>query len=191
MSARDSRPSLGRGIAAALVLALAGAAVLAALAPLVGSSTALRAVVALLGFGYLLYLLGSSGERVGRITVVLLWTVVAAVAWAAALPIVPYVLLHVGLVWLVRSLYFHSGLLAALADLGLTLLGVAFASWAASRSGSAALALWCFFLVQAFHVSIPAALATDRERGGRDAHDPFRRAQQAAESAIRRMSAPR
>ena len=38
------------------------------------------------------------------------------------------------------------------------LLGAAFAVWAAQRSGSAWLALWCFFLVQAFHVLIPATL---------------------------------
>ena len=66
-------------------------------------------------------------------------------------------------VWLVRSLYYYSGLLPALADLGVTALGAAFAVWAAQRSDSAWLALWCFFLVQAFHVLIPASLT---QRGG-------------------------
>ena len=71
---------------------------------------------------------------------------------SSGLPLAGYVLVHLGLVWLVRSLYYYSGLLPALADLGSALLGAAFAVWAAQRSDSAWLALWCFFLVQAFHV---------------------------------------
>ena len=76
----------------------------------------------------------------------------------AALPLAAYVLVHVGLVWLVRSLYYYSGVLPALADLGLSVLGAAFAVWAAQRSGTAWLAFWCFFLAQAFFVLIPAPL---------------------------------
>ncbi len=79
------------------------------------------------------------------------------------MPLAGYVLVHLGLVWLVRSLYYYSGLLPALADLGVTALGAAFAVWAAQRSESAWLVLWCFFLVQAFHVLIPASLT---QRGG-------------------------
>ncbi|HET8698058.1 MAG TPA: hypothetical protein VFO94_11255, partial [Gammaproteobacteria bacterium] len=162
MSARQSqarRPSLGLGISAGFVLSMGGAAVLAALWPLVGYGVALRAVVALLGFAYVLYVLGRSGERVGRVTTVAAWALAAALAWASGIPFVAYVLVHVGLIWLVRSLYFYSGVLPALADLGLSVLGAAFAVWAAHRSGSALLAFWCFFLVQAFHVLLPAAIA--------------------------------
>jgi len=65
------------------------------------------------------------------------------------LPLVAYVLVHVGLAWLVRSLYYYSGVLPALADLGVSVLGTVFAVWAANRSGSAWLAFWSFFLVQA------------------------------------------
>ena len=81
-----------------------------------------------------------------------------AATWLAGVPLVGYVLIHVGLLWLVRSLYFYSGVLPALLDLGLSALGLAFAVWAAGRSGSPLLALWCFFLVQALHVCIPAAI---------------------------------
>jgi len=74
----------------------------------------------------------------------------------------------------------------ALADLGVTLLGAAFAVWAAQRADSAFLAFWCFFLVQAFHVSIPASLT----RGGTTEapDDAFARAHRAAEAAVRRLS---
>jgi len=185
------RPSLGLGIGAGFVLSVCGAAVLTALWPLVGYGAALRAVVALLGLAYVLYVLGKSGERVGRVTTVVAWTVAAALAWASGIPFVGYVLVHVGLIWLVRSLYFYSGVLPALADLGLSVLGAAFAVWAAHRSGSAMLAFWCFFLVQAFHVLLPAAIA---ERGGGPADDTdlkFNRAHTAAEAAIRRLSTGR
>ena len=87
-----------------------------------------------------------------------------------------------------RSLYYYSGLLPALADLGVSVLGAAFAAWAAQRSGSAWLVLWCFFLVQAFHVLIPASL-TQRGRAAPDpADDAFARAHRAAEAAVRRLS---
>jgi hypothetical protein len=192
MSARNSTPSLALGIGVGLVLSIAGAAVLTALAPLVGPRTALRAVIALLGLAYVLYVLGKSGERVGRITTVAVWLAVSAVAWLAGVPLVGYVLIHVGLVWLVRSLYFYSGVLPALADLGLSVLGAAFAVWAASRSGSAMLAFWCFFLTQAFHVLIPAALAEHVAKPPlADSDSRFNRAQHAAEAAIRRLSTSR
>src|SRR4026207_506730 len=78
------------------------------------------------------------------------------------------------------------GLLPALAGLGLTLLGAAFAVWAAQRADSAWLAFWCFFLVQAFHVSIPASLTRGNSHDAPD--DAFARAHRAAEAAMRRLS---
>jgi hypothetical protein len=180
-------PSLGLGLVAALILSACGAALLGALAPWLGLGVALRAVIALLGFAYVLYSIGRSGERVGRITTLACWLVIASGAWLVGLPLVAYVLVHLGAVWLVRSLYYYSGLLPALADLGLTLLGAAFALWAAQRGGGAWLALWCFFLVQAFHVSIPASLA--RKSGPDAPDDAFARAHRAAEAAVRRLSA--
>jgi len=77
--------------------------------------------------------------------------------------------------------------LPALADLGVSLLGAAFAAWAAQRSGSAWLALWCFFLVQAFHTLIPQALA-QRGEVANGTEDAFARAHRTAESAVRRLS---
>jgi len=186
MSAARKMPSLGQGLVVALILSVCGAAVLAALAPWFGSLLALRATIALLGFAYVLHAIGRSGERVGRITTLVCWLVIASGAWLAGLPLVAYVLVHLGAVWLVRSLYYYSGLMPALADLGVTLLGAAFAVWAAQRAGGAWLAFWCFFLVQAFHVSIPASLT---RKSGRDAaDDAFARAHRAAEAAVRRLS---
>jgi hypothetical protein len=186
MSAARKLPSLGAGLVAALILSACGAALLGALAPWVGVGTALRVVIALLGFAYVIHAIGRSGERVGRITTLVCWLVVASAAWLIGLPLVAYALVHLGAVWLVRSLYYYSGLLPALADLGLTLLGAAFAVWAAQHAGSAWLAFWCFFLVQAFHVSIPASLARSGTPDTPD--DAFARAHRVAEAAVRRLS---
>jgi hypothetical protein len=177
------------GLGAAFVLSACGAALLAALSPWLGFATALRAVVALCGFAYAMHVVVTSGERVGRLTVLACWLAIAGGALIVGLPLAGYVLLHVGLVWLVRSLYRYSGLVPALADFGLSLLGAAFAVWAAQRSGSAWLSLWCFFLVQAFHALLPPALTRRDERAGAQSDDRFARAHRAAEAAVRRLSA--
>ena len=54
MSADKRMPSLGSGLVAALILSACGAALLGALAPWLGLGVALRAVIALLGFAYVL-----------------------------------------------------------------------------------------------------------------------------------------
>jgi hypothetical protein len=183
--------SFFHGIVAAILLSVSGAAVLAALTPIVGGSSALRLVIALLGFAYVLYVQSRSGERIGRITTIVVWLLAAAAIWLAGVPLVAYVLIHAGLLWLVRSLYFYSGVLPALLDLGLSALGLAFAVWAASRSGSPLLALWCFFLVQALHVCVPAVIAGNAAAPASDEEQAFNRAHRAAEAAVRRMSATR
>ena len=188
MNAAHRRPSLGAGMAAAIVLSACGAALLAALTPLLGQATALRAVIAMLGLEYVLYAVGRSGERVGRVTTIVGWVAAASAAWLGGLDIGGYVLVHLGCVWLVRSLYYYSGLLPALVDLGVTALGVAFAAWAAFRSESGWLVLWCFFLVQAFHVLIPASLTRRGDALAAATDDAFARAHRAAEAAVRRLS---
>lgn len=194
MSRGSRQPSLFHGVVAALALSLCGAALLGALTPIVGTASAFRIVVALLGLAYLLYLLARSAERTGRIATVVLWSAASAAAWFAAPPLAAYLLLHVGLIWLARSLYHHSSVLSALADLALSVLAVAFAVWAAGRSGSPWLALWCFFLLQAFFVLLPAAIGDDaaRARAGHDEDgEAFERAHRAAQAALRRMVATR
>jgi hypothetical protein len=192
MSARDrvsSRPSIGQSIVVGLVLSVSGAALLALLASFLGAGTALRFVIALLGLAYVLFLMGKSGERVGRVTTLACWLVAALVAWLAGLPLIAYALVHVGLVWLVRSLYYYSGVLPALADLGVSVLGVLFAAWTARYTGSAWLAFWCFFLAQAFFVLIPSSLSGRPGESRSEEDQAFDRAHRAAEAAVRRLSA--
>jgi hypothetical protein len=53
------------------------------------------------------------------------------------------------------------------------------------------LAFWCFFLAQAFHVLIPAALGAGEAKQPAGDDSKFSRAQLAAEAAIRRLSTSR
>jgi len=182
------RPGFFEGVAVAVIASLAAGACFAALTTLFPSGAVLRFIIAGLGLAYLIYLLSRNEERVGRVTTIALWLGVAIALWLLQPPFAAYLSAHLGLIWLVRSLYFHSSLVTALADLGLVALGLAAAVWSATRSHSAALSVWCFFLVQALYVAIPARLAA---RGGTAdeaaPEDRFHHAHRAAEAALRRL----
>ena len=185
-------PSLFRGVFVALALSLVGGATFAGLSHLVDPVTALRLVVALLGGSYGCWLISRSNARIGRVTAVAGWSAAALALVFSPITLPLYLLVHVALIWLIRSLYFHTSVLPALFDLALSGLGIAAAVWAAEQSNSVFLASWCFFLVQSFFVVIPRTL---RDRSTPPAHlpddinQPFQRAQRTAEAALRRISA--
>ena len=124
------QPSFMHGVIVAAVLGFFASAVVATLTPFVGLGTVIRLVIPALGLTYLLYLFSRSRERIGRITTLLLWSVLAAVSWWISPPLPLYLLIHVMAVWLVRSLYFYSGVLPALMDLGLNALSISASIWA-------------------------------------------------------------
>lgn len=182
------RPTLLEGIALALVMSIVGGVVYSALAAYLPAGPALRFLIAAMGLAYAVYLLSRSPARVGRITALAVWVAVAGVLWLAGPSMTLYALVHVGVIWLLRSLYFHSSLLSVLADLGLNGLGLAAALWAALQSGNIFLALWCFFLVQALFVAIPPRVGRKDKETQADAQDGFERAYRAAENAVRNLS---
>lgn len=181
------RPTFFQGVIVAAVLGFFASAVVATLTPFVGLGTVIRLVVPALGLAYLLYLFGRSEERVGRVTTLSLWAALAAVTWWIAPPLTLYLLIHVGAIWLVRSLYFYSGVLPALMDLGISTLSVSATVWAISRSGSVFLATWCFFLVQALFVAIPPAIKSRRARRPATDNDNFARAKRNADKALHQL----
>lgn len=186
------KPTFFHGVVVAAVLAFFASAVIATLTPFVGLGSVIGLVIPTLGLAYLLYLLRSSTERVGRVITLTLWSALAAVTWWVSPPLVFYVLIHVGAVWLVRSLYFYSGILPALMDLGLTTLSVFAAIWALSRSESAFLATWCFFLVQALWVTIPPRIqkkTRPEERRVID-NEGFEQARRQADAALKALINP-
>jgi hypothetical protein len=184
-----NRPGFLHGVIVAAILGFFASAIVATLTPFVGLGAVVRLVIPMLGLAYLLYLLNRTTERLGRVTTLTLWTTMAAVTWWVAPPLPLYLLIHVGAVWLVRSLYFYSGIMPALMDLGLNALSVSAAVWAITRSGSVFLATWCFFLVQALFVAIPPAV---QRRAKPEVttpvdNDGFERARRHADAALRQL----
>lgn len=183
------RPGFFEGVGVALAASIGGGVLFGVLTAVFAGGFVLRVLIAGLGLVYILYLLRRSGERVGRIATIVVWLAAALAIWFAGLTLPLYLAAHVGIVWLVRSLYFRASLLAAGVDLALALLGVAAARWAVLETGHLSLGLWSFFLVQALFVFLPASLrrGSASQDGGTEP-DPFQQAHRVAEAALVRLS---
>lgn len=183
------RPTFFHGVIVAAILAFAASAMIAGLTPFIGVGSVIRLVIPAVSLAYVLYLLRSSTERVGRITTLSLWSALAIATWWIGPPLPFYVLVHVGAVWLVRSLYFYSGIFPALMDLGLSAMSVSAFIWAISRTGSFFLAAWSFFLVQALFVAIPASIARRKiaDKPSVSNNEPFDRARRQADQALQQL----
>jgi hypothetical protein len=185
-----SRPSLTRELVIGFGLSLVGAAFAASLTLALPASGAYRAVIAALGLAYVLHRLSVASDRVGRVVTVIVWCAAAIVTWLVAPPFAVYVAVHAGLIWLVRTFYVHADLRGALADLGLSVLSLVFAVWALRRTESFFFGSWCFFLIQAMHIAIPAWLAKRAPHGGDDLpEDRFGQAHRSAQEALKRLAA--
>jgi len=183
------KPVFIQGVVVAAVLAFAASAMIAALTPFIGVGGIVRVVIPAIALAYILYLLRSSSERLGRITTLSLWSAMAVATWWVGPPVALYMLIHVGAIWLVRSLYFYSGVFPALIDLGLSAMSVSAFIWAISRTGSVFLAAWCFFLVQALFVAIPERIAGRKvaERIPATDNEPFDCARRQADQALQQI----
>ena len=184
------RPSFLEGVGVALVVALVASVAHAALTPLFGSDWVFRLIVAGLGLGYVLYLLYRSQERVGRVTTVMTWLVVSGLSWLFVSSLLLYLVAHLGMIWLVRSLYHQSGALTAIVDLTLNALALMGGVWALLHSGSLFLGVWTFFLVQALFVVMPLRIgvAKSNDPPAQQRPDHFQQAYQNAETALRKLS---
>lgn len=184
------QPTFFEGVAVAVAASLLGSTLYSVLSSVFPAGAVLRLLIAGIGLAYVLYLLSRSRERLGRVTVVAGWTLVTGVIWFIEPPLMLLVLVQLGLIWLIRSLYFYSSVLPALADLGLNGLSLAAAIWATGQTGSVFLSLWCFFLVQALFVAIPGRLSRCNRQipAGPEIEDRFQHAHRAAETAVRKLS---
>jgi hypothetical protein len=184
------QPTFLEGVGIALAISLAGGVLYSAMDAVFPGVPVLRLLIASIGLAYVIYLLTRSPERVGRVTAFAAWLVVAGVLWFTHPPLLLYVSVHLGAIWLIRSLYFYSSALSALADLGLNGLGLAAAIWAVTRTGSVLLGLWCFFLVQALFVVIPKSIQhkPGATEGGHESEDRFQHAYRVAETAVHKLS---
>ena len=184
-------PTLLEGVLVALALSLLAAPIVVLLHSLVGGLLAWKAVVVVMAYTYMCYLLVQRGRMSGRMTLGLLALTVLLAGVALDLRLTSLLLLCVALIWGIRSFAYSRSLVSAVLQGGVCVLGCGAALMVYGRSGSFALAIWGFFLVQAAFVLIPARLtrrpAADlgAEVGG--APYGFRRAHHAAEQALDRL----
>ena len=183
------KPAFFHGVVVAVVLAFVSSAVIGGLTPFVGIGSVIRLVIPAVALAYIFYLLRSSNERVGRISILALWSALTIATWWYSPSLPFYVLVHVGSMWLVRSLYFYTGIFPALMDLGLSAISVTAFTWALARSGSVFLATWSFFLVQALFVVIPSSIPARDEAGKARVMDneSFNRARRQADQALKQL----
>ncbi len=180
------RPTFMEGAIVAAAASVGGAVLFGALTTVFAMGPVLRLLITVIGLAYVIYLLRRSEERVGRISVLTVWTASAAMIWWLSPSLPVYLCLHVGMIWVIRSLYFHSGILSSAADLGISALALAAGVSGGLYTSSIFLGVWCFFLTQALFVAIPAVSGwRGPERTGTHVpNDRFDRAHRAAESAL-------
>lgn len=176
-----------------LLTSLVAAAVAATLSFVMPTSVVARLVVAGLGLAIVVRVIARSDDKTGRVATLVVWMGIAAAAWYPGIDLPAYVATHVVMAWLVRSLFSRTRMLEAGLDLGLTLLALSFAIFALVRTESVLLAVWCFFLLQALHVSVPALAAriTSPRNAEPIADDPngrFTAAFRAADEALHRIA---
>jgi hypothetical protein len=196
MKARVPKTSFLGEVAFGFVISLVAAAVALSLSYLMPAPFVARLVVAALGLAVVVRAISRSGERTGRIVTLAIWVVVAAAVWGAGVALPTFIVVHVTLAWLVRSLFCYARIVEAGCDFGLTLLALSFAVFAAVRTDSVFLAAWSFLLVQALHVAIPGLVARWTEPKARDLPlgDPnrgFADAFKAADEALHRIAGQR
>ena len=182
------RPTFFHGVVLAGLLGVAGSAFVAAFLPFLGTVTVARLVVPGMALAYVLYLLSRSDQRTGRVTILALWSVTAVAAWLFVSSFTFYLLIHAGTIWLIRSLYYYSGIVPSLLDFTLSGFAAVFALGTLHRTGSVFLAVWAFFLVQALFVAIPASLRR-RQAAPAAADDAFDRSRRQAEAALAQLAA--
>jgi len=148
-------PGIIKGIIAAFVISLMAGVTSLVLSGFIVQTTLFSVVLYAATLSYLIYLLKNSSAHVGRVVVISSWAAISVVCWLFEVPLIAQVLIQTGSIWLVRTLYFHGSLFAALLDFGLISIGLAASAWAMVNTGSLATAMWSFFLTQALFCWIP------------------------------------
>lgn len=183
-------PGIIDGVIVAIIISLGAAAASLLLGGFVAYASLFQLLLFAATLTYLVYLLKRSNARIGRVVVVAGWGFTSLACWLFEMPLLEQVLIQAGIVWLVRSLYFHASMFAAVLDFGLVAAGLAASSWAMVNTGSLAGAMWSFFLVQALFCWIPT-LAGKRPGdiySSRHDQSTFQSAHRIALDAVRKLT---
>ncbi len=184
------RPSLLAGIAFAFVVAIFAAPLWWGLKTTLPFFWALRIGTVVPYLAYCTYLLLAARARVGIITLPAVNLVIGVILFSLPISNSLVVSTFAVLVTLNRSLLFHRSLVSVASDGMVSGLGLMFAGYLFSATGSVPAALWSFFLVQSVFVMIPPRFS----EGGlpfssaeKDEVDPFQRSQRQAHEALQRL----
>jgi len=185
-------PGIIDGIIVAIAISLGAGAASLVLGGFIAYATLFNLVLCTATLVYLVYLLKRSSARVGRVVVIASWALASLAGWFFEIPLFEQVLIQAGIIWLVRSLYFHGSIFSAALDFGLVTAGLAASAWAMVNTGSLAGALWSFFLIQALFCWIPDL---SRKQSGdihHNQHDQssFQSAHRVALDAVRKLTQP-
>jgi hypothetical protein len=183
-------PAILDGITFAIIISLGAALASLLLGGLLIYAVLFELLMYAATLAYLLYLLRRSQARIGRVVVIAGWAVTSLGCWFFDVALLEQVLIQAGIIWLVRSLYFHGSLFTAVLDFGLVSAGLVAATWALINTGSLAAALWSFFLVQSLFCWLPQlARQHNGEEPGNDQHQSsFHSAHRVALDAVRKLS---
>jgi len=183
-------PGFAEGVVLALLLSASGAALFVMFSPFIAPGFLLRALIAGSGFCYMLYLLWRSRVRVGRVITVIIWVLLSLASWLLISAFSVFLLVHLGMLWLVRAFYFHDTVLTAVLDLALGFVGLALAVAAGLHSESIFAAVWVFFLCQALFIYLPRCVG--KSQTASDAVDlsaeRFEHAHRVALAAVHKLS---
>ena len=186
------RPTLLEGVLVALVLSLSVSPLVVFVQLALGSLLAWKMAVMVMAYTYICYLLARSGRKSGRMTLGLLVLTVLLASLLFNLRFATLLLLCVTLTWGMRSFAYSRSLVSAVLQGGVCVLGCGAALMVYGHSGSLALAIWSFFLVQAAFVLIPAQFMRRAARPTGETLsgtlDGFGRAYHAAEQALERLT---
>ena len=185
-------PGIIDGIIVAIVISLGAGAASLVLGGLVAKATLFNLLLCSAALTYLVYLLKRSDARVGRVVVIAGWAFLSAACWFFDVPLFEQVFIQAGIIWLVRSLYFHASLLTTALDFGLVSAGLAASTWAMVNTGSISGALWSLFLVQALFCWLPnlAGRTSSDIYDGQHDHSSFQSAHRVALDAVRKLTQP-
>lgn len=174
-------------LAFALIGSLIAALAAALLTPLLGTLPVARMLISATSLAYVLLIAGSGG-RAGRPSALLIWALGASVAWLSGMALIPFLLIHAAVIWLVRGAFGYRGVAAWVVDLAISGVAVTAMLVTLAHTASIGLGIWTFYLVQATAAWVPVRQPAPGSAGARAEHDQrFERAHRSAQAAIRQL----
>lgn len=184
------RPSLLAGIAFAFVVAIFASPLWWGLKTTLPFFWAFRLAVLVPYLAYCTYLLLAARARIGIITLSAANLILGVALFSLPISNSLVVSTLAALVTLNRSLLFHRSLVSIASDGMVSGLGLLFAGYLFSATGSVPAALWSFFLVQSVFMMIPARFSESgvpTSSAEKEEVDPFQRSQRQAHEALQRL----